>query len=166
MKQSKSSSLTSRLVSTVVALAVLGLVLRFLPPVGRNAHANATHAVATAAPTDLRVSDLQINPTITGDALYLDGLVTNDGKAKITKVTAEVDFRDAQGKVIASLEEPLAGISKGGTDVVPSEFAGNPIKPGEMRFFRVEVKQAPPTQIPPTWNHEVPELKITTVTAR
>lgn len=163
LKQSKSSSLTSRLISTALALVVLGLVLRYLPPGARNAQAHAPSGAAAAAPTDLRLSDVQINPTVTGEALYLDGLVTNDGKAKITAVNAEVDFKNQEGKVIASLDEPLVGISKGGADVVQNEFAGNPIQPTEMRFFRVDVDAQ---QVPPAWNHEVPELKITAVKAR
>jgi hypothetical protein len=154
------------LVSTVAALAVLGLVLRFLPPVGRNAQANAPAVVASAAPTDLHLGDVLINPTVTRDVLYLDGLVTNNSKAKIASVSAEVDFRDSHGAVVASLEKPLVGISKGGADIVQNEFAANPIKPNEMRFFRIEINQSEFQKIPAAWNHEVPTLKITAVKVR
>jgi hypothetical protein len=160
-KHPKTGSLTGRVISTVVALILLALVLRFMPVGSKSAQAHVPQATAQASPADLQFSDVQINRIITGEALFLDGLVTNTGKAKIKAVTAQVDFHDPQGNVIASLEKPLVGISKGGTDVVQNEFAGNPIKPNEMRFFRVEVKD-----VPPAWNHEVPELKIVAVTAR
>jgi hypothetical protein len=52
-------------------------------------------------------------------------------------------------------------MAHGGTDLVRNEFSRNPIQPNEMRFFRVAVEQ-----VPPTWNHEVPELKIVEVKAR
>ena len=47
-----------------------------------------------------------------------------------------------------------------GTDIVGNEFARNPIGPNEMRFFRVAVEN-----VPPNWNHEIPDLKITELKA-
>jgi hypothetical protein len=59
------------------------------------------------------------------------------------------------------VQTPLVGVSHEGTDLVHDEFARNPIKPNEMRFFRVAVEE-----IPPTWNHEVHNLTIVEVTAK
>jgi len=52
-------------------------------------------------------------------------------------------------------------MSHGGTDLVPNEFARNPIKPKGMRFFRIAVED-----VPLTWNHELPELTIIDVKAK
>jgi hypothetical protein len=57
----------------------------------------------------------------------------------------------------------LVGIGHGGTDSVDNEFARNPIKPNEMRFFRVALAVE---EIPPTWNQEVPDLTIVEVKAK
>lgn len=147
--------------STAIALVVLVLVVRYLPRGARNAQADAAPTAVRSAPSDLRFSNVQISQAVGGEALYLDGLITNDGKARITGVTAEVDFHDARGQLVASVQKPLAGMSHGGTDLVRNEFARNPIQPSEMRFFRIAVEQ-----VPPTWNHEVPELKVVEVKAR
>jgi hypothetical protein len=98
---------------------------------------------------------------IAGEALYLDGVAKNTGAGSVTAATVEVRFHDGQGKVVSSVQKPMVGMAHGGTDLVRNEFARNPIQPNEMRFFRVAVEQ-----VPPTWNHEVPELKIVEVKAR
>jgi hypothetical protein len=72
-----------------------------------------------------------------------------------------VRFHDAQGNLVASVQKPMVGMSRGGVDVIPNEFARNPIQPNEMRFFRLAVEQ-----VPPAWNHEIPELNIVQVKAQ
>jgi len=159
MKSRRTRSLKPRLLSTVLALGLLVLVLRFLPPEHRNAQANvAQQSAAPVTPNDLKLSDVQMSQSPDGQALYLDGLITNQGQSKVLGATAEVRFQDAGGSVVASVEKPLVGMAHGGTDLVRNEFAKNPITPGEMRFFRVAVEP-----IPPSWNHEVPGLKLIAV---
>lgn len=118
-------------------------------------------ASVQAAPEDLQFSDVQLSKAPGGEALYLDGLVTNMGKAAVRGAIAEVDFLDARGQIVASEQKPLVGMAHGGTDLVQNEFSRNPIASREMRFFRVAVEQ-----VPPAWNHEVPSLKIVAVDAR
>ena len=79
----------------------------------------------------------------------------------MSAATAEVDFYDAHGATVASVQKPLVGMAHGGTDLIRDEFDRNPIGSKEMRFFRIAVEN-----VPPTWNHEVPELKLVAVTAR
>ena len=169
VRQNKPISMKGRLISTAIALVALVLVLRYLPPGVRNAQAQeqaaaramllkAAHA---APPQDLRYSDLVMSNAPGGEAFYLDGLVRNTGNGTVIDATAEVQFLDAQGRVIASVQKPLVGMARGGTDIIPNEFARNPITPNEVRFFRVVVEQQPPN-----WNHEVPKLKMVAVTVR
>ncbi len=160
VKLRRSGSVRGRLLSTTVALMVLVLVLRYLPPRGRNAKTQVAAAVQ-AAPEDLHFSDVQLSKAPGGEALYLDGLVTNMGKTAVRGAIAEVDFLDAQGHVVASVQKPLAGMAHGGTDLVQNEFSRNPITSQQMRFFRVAVEE-----IPPAWNHELPALKIVAVNLR
>ena len=162
MKQRRSSSLKSRLVSTAIALAVLALVLRYLPSETRNAQARTSRPAVQEAPADLHFSGVQVSRRPAGeDALYVDGMVTNAGKGRVSAATAQVDFYDGRGTLIASVQSPLVGIAHGGTDIVRNEFARNPIGPGEVRFFRVAVQN-----VPPDWNHEAPALRPVAVTAR
>jgi|HubBroStandDraft_4_1064222.scaffolds.fasta_scaffold01527_7 hypothetical protein len=157
-KPKRSKKLTARIVSTLLALVVLAIVLRYLPPASRNAQAQAERTPVTEAPEELQLSSLQISLTPANEALYIDGVVTNTGHGSIIGATMQVDFLDAQGKLVSSIQKPMVGIAHGGTDLIRNEFARNPVQPNEMRFFRVAVEQ-----IPPTWNHEVPILKVIAV---
>lgn len=159
VKLRRSGSVRGRLLSTAVTLVVLVLVVRYLPPGTRQSPMQ--HAAVHAAPGALQFSDVQLSKAPDGEALYVDGLVTNMGKAAVRGAIAEVDFLDAQGQVVATLQKPLVGMAHGGTDLVQNEFSRNPIASREMRFFRVAVDQ-----VPVGWNHEVPALKIVAVNAR
>jgi hypothetical protein len=160
-KQRQSNPLKRRLMSTAIALAVLVLVLRYLPAQTRKAQAHIPQPIVQAAPSDLHFSDVQLSRALGGEAVYVDGLVTNAGIGQVTAATAQVDFYDANGAVAASVQKPLVGMAHGGTDLVRNEFARHPIGANEMRFFRIAVEA-----VPPTWNHEVPGLKPIAVTAR
>ena len=150
-----------RLGSTAVALMLLGVVLWFLPPKSAKVSAKLSADAIQALPTDLRLSGVQISQPPAGDALYIDGLVTNTGSARVVGATAEVQFRDAKGNIVATMHKPMVGMAHGGTDVIGNELTRHPLKPNEMRFFRVAVDE-----IPPAWNHEIPELKVVDTKAR
>ncbi|MGA9565909.1 MAG: FxLYD domain-containing protein [Candidatus Korobacteraceae bacterium] len=163
-KLQQSNLLGRRFLWTVVALVALGVVLRYLPVRSSKASTlRPTAGTATPTPADLRLSGVQISRPPGGGALYVDGLVTNAGSARITGATAEVQFHDAQGNLIASVQKPMVGIAHGGTDLIANEMARNPIKPNEMRFFRVAVEVE---DVPPGWNHEIPELIVVDIKAR
>ena len=159
-KQKRSSTLMRRALTTLVALALLAAVLRYLPPGSRNAQAQAGPAPIEALPDDLQVGSLQMSRAPVGETLFLDGVVKNVGVGNVVGATAEVDFLDEHGRVVGRVEKPIAGIVQL-TGINRNEFARNPIQPNEMRFFRVEVERAPPA-----WNQEVPELKFVKVTAQ
>jgi hypothetical protein len=154
------SSLKSRIVSTAFALIALILVVRFLPPATRTAQANGPSARASVAPADLKISEVQINRPSGSDVFYLDGMITNGGKRSVSGATAEVDLLGPTGELLTTMQAPMVGMAQGGVGVVGNEFARHPITPGEVRFFRVAVKN-----VPPQWNHEVPQLKIVAVSS-
>jgi hypothetical protein len=162
-KQTRSVSLMRRFLTTLAALLLLVGVLKFLPPMSKHSDVQATHPAIPASTSDLHVSGVQITPAPDGLAIYLDGIVTNTGNGRVTEVISSIGFHDAQGKPVASVQEKLVGMSHGGTDLIDNEFARNPITPKEMRFFRISV---PVENVPPTWNHEVPELTIIAAKAR
>ena len=153
--------LTGRVVSTLLALVILAIVLRYLPPGARNSQVQAARTPIEVAPEDLQLGSLQLSLAPAGEALYIDGVVTNAGHGAVTGATMQVDFLDAQGKLVSSVQKPIVGMAHGGTDLIKNEFARNPILPNEMRFFRVAVDQ-----VPPDWNREVPAVKVVAVKAR
>jgi len=152
-----------RILVTVAALLLLIIVLKLLPLVARHSDVQAGRRTIPALASDLHLSSVQISRAPDGRAVYLDGLVTNAGNGRVSEASANVGFHNAQGKLIASLTKPLVGIEHDGTDLVDNEFARNPIKPNEMRFFRVALAVE---EIPPTWNQEVPDLTIVEVNAK
>lgn len=158
-KQAKSSRTMARsLITTAIALAVLAAVLRYLPPASRNAQVEAGPVSVEALTDDLQLGSVQMSHAVTGEVLYLDSVVKYTGTIPVIGASVRVDFRDMQGQVVGSVQKPIVGMSHGGTDLIGNEFARNPIRPNEMRFFRVAIEQ-----VPPAWNHEVPELKIVEV---
>ena len=162
-KRSQARPLVGQILTTVAALLLLMIVLKFLPPVARHSDVQAGLRTIPAVARDLHLSGVQISRAPDGRALYLDGLVTNTGNGRVSEASANVGFHNAQGKIIASVEKPLVGTKHGGTDLVDTEFARNPIQPNEMRFFRVALAVE---EIPPTWNQEVPDLTIVEVKAK
>src|SRR5271167_941392 len=83
-KQDQSVPLLPKLMTTVATLALLAVVLKFFPPISSNARVHAAPGSAQAAPADLRVGEVQISEAFAGDAIYLDGLVTNAGDNWVT----------------------------------------------------------------------------------
>jgi hypothetical protein len=160
-RRKRPRSLTGRVVCTVTALLALAAVLRYLPPTSRNSRAQAANIATGSTPDELQLGRPRMTRTPAGESLYLDGVVTNRGTDDVTAATVEVEFRDSRGQVVSSVQKPIVGVTRGGTDLPRSEFAGNPIQPNEMRFFRVAVEE-----VPPTWNHELPELKVVAVKAQ
>jgi hypothetical protein len=157
-KRKTPRSMIGKLVGALVALALLGVVLRYLAPGSKDVQAqaaNPNNPTILATPEDLQLGNVQMSTAPGGQALYLDGTITNTGKDSIAGATVEVNFQDAQGKPVGSVREPIAGMSHGGTDLNGSEFARNPIEPNQMRFFRIAVEQ-----IPPGWNHQLPDLRV------
>ncbi len=158
-KPQRSRTLVGSVISTVLALLVLGAVLRYLAPSSRNTRVQASSVPVDVFNDRLQLGSLQMSHA--GEALYLDGVAKNMGTVTITGATVEADFYDMKGKLVGSAQKPIVGMAHGGTDVIRNEFARNPIHPNEMRFFRVAIDP-----VPPGWNHEVPELKIVEVKAR
>jgi len=156
-------ALTGRVISTAVALLALAVVLRYLPPSKRNTQVQAADVSFGPSVDELHLGSLQMSQAPAGEVLYLDGVVTNTGGVAVTGATVEVDFHDAQGKPVSSLQKPIASMAHGGADLVRNAFARNPIQPNEMRFFRVAIEEK---QVPPAWNHEVPELKVVEIKAQ
>jgi|SRR5271169_6484221 len=79
-----------RLINTFIALVLLIAVLRYLPPVSRGGSVQVTPLPVQVTPDDLRLVNVQMIKAPAGDALYLDGTITNTGKAAVRGATVEV----------------------------------------------------------------------------
>jgi hypothetical protein len=158
-KPQRSKPLMGRVVSTLVALLLLAVVFRYLPPESGNAETRPTNASIPVMPGELSVAGLQVNEAPAG--IYLDGIITNAGKSPVTGATAEVSFRDLQGNLVGVMQRPIAGLLQGRDDQTGGEFAAGPIKPNEIRPFHISMEQ-----IPSDWNHQTPELRVVSVSVQ
>ena len=156
----KAVSLTRRIMTTLAALGLLAVVLKFLPPESKHSAVQAGPRVTQVQPAELHLRDVQVSQQPFDGTLYLDGLVTNAGESRVTAAVAELEFHDRQGQVIGKVQTPLAGISQGGSGVVRNEFTHNPIRPNVFRFFRIAVQH-----VPADWNRELPGIKLVAVKA-
>lgn len=109
---------------------------------------------------ELKVDSIQIASNSTSQILTLEGRITNTGKRTLNGAQVQLAFRDQKGKVIATLDRPIAGVS-GGNCEVTNEFARQPIKANDLRFFCVNV-----SPVPNDWNHQPPDTTVVTVTSR
>ena len=160
-RRKQSTPLMSRVLSTLLALLLLGIVLRYLPPGSRSAQLQTEEAPIQIAPNDLLVAKLKVVEPPGSHALYLDGVITNVSNGAVTEATAEVSFRDTRGDIVGLMQRPIQDESSALSDQTTGEFSLIPIKPAEIRSFRVVLEQTPPD-----WNHLTPELRIVSVSAQ
>ncbi|MBV8052271.1 MAG: DUF2393 family protein [Acidobacteriaceae bacterium] len=94
-----------------------------------------------------------------GNAFYLDGQLSNQGATEISGVQVQVNFLGSKGELVGSETRPVGQLSSR-SDLKSEDLVDRPIKPNEMRPVRIYVDHAPAA-----WNHELPQLTLTEVTA-
>lgn len=102
----------------------------------------------------LQISDPQMVQEPAGP-LDIYGRVLNAGTQRITRAVVQLTFKDAKGRTVATIQKPIHGKMKEQFRTLADDF---PLEPGQSRFFQVSVNQ-----LPAKWNHEMPELKVITV---
>jgi len=153
---------TRGMLTAILGVVALGLIFYFASRIHEHATAveSPDQAVAPAGSegpqSELEFSDVQME--VTGDGrLDIFGRVRNTGNHHITGALVQLTFRDAKGKKVASIQQPIHGKKEAPSSALADEF---PIEPDQSRFFQVVINQ-----VPPKWNHELPELKVVTVSA-
>lgn len=87
--------------------------------------------------------------------LDIYGRAVNQGNHHITRAVVQLTFKDAKGRTVATIQKPIQGRFKEQYRTFADDF---PIEPGESRFFQIVVNQPPPK-----WDHNMPELKMITI---
>jgi hypothetical protein len=106
--------------------------------------------------SELEFSEIQMEAPGNG-RLDIFGSVQNRGNHHITGVVVQFTFKNAKGKNLATIEQPIHGKAEGASPTLADEF---PIEPEQSRFFQVIINQ-----VPPKWNRELPDLKVVTISA-
>jgi len=154
----------------ITALLLLGAIFYFMPRAPKQVTVPPSSADVPAQPVpgQLQISNLKVTPAPTGGSLNLDGQITNTGSSQVNGIMAEVRFPLNNGQTL-SVQRPVQAIAMGaapGKQADTGRVTGNtedltsaPIKPGDTRPVRITVDQ-----VPASWNHQVPEIALTTTT--
>lgn len=145
----------------LVAVILLGVLAYFLPRMPKNRPpASAAEVPAQPVPGELQMQGMQLIAGPADGSFYLDGNVTNTGPHSVTGIMADVKLRNSQNQVILDTQRPLQGMAMHDHSLVSDPLAKDPIKPNDTRPVRLAL-----TEIPPDWNHNLPDIKIVTVAA-
>lgn len=147
------------LIAILAAIAILVALVIWLPSTPqRNPAPNGAQVPAQPTVAQVQFSNLTVTMAPTGGAMYLQGLLHNQGSTEITGVQVRADFLGNQGGIVGSQIRPLSEVT-GSEGTAVENFTQAPIRPDETRPFRIYFDH-----FPDGWNHQLPQLTITTVT--
>ncbi len=147
------------LVAIVIAAALLAAIVIWMP---RTPKATMRPAQAKAIPQpvsgEILLEGLKITPDPTGNSISIDGRLTNAGTRNITGVAVQAMFLQSGGQTPVAIDGKMMELTTSGAT---RDFVQDPIKPNDIREFRVVFDH-----VPQNWDHQIPALTITTVTAQ
>ena len=92
---------------------------------------------------------------------YIDGSVTNTGDKTVTRVVAEVTFKDDIGQVAQREELPLRVLKTTGPYPDAVDLSVSPLAPGQTQHFRLTFDS-----ISAQWNRQYPDMRVTDVSVK
>lgn len=147
------------LLAIIATAAILVALIIWLP---RTPQTQAPPAAAQIPqqPTaqQIQLTNLNLQTAPVGTAIYVQGVLHNQGTTEITGVQVQATFHAADGKVLGTETSPVESLA-GPSQTQAEDLTKNPIRPNQMRTFRVYFEH-----YPAGWNKQIPELKITEVT--
>jgi hypothetical protein len=144
-------------VAIIVAALILAAIIYYLPRSPKPLPA-ATGAEVPQQPyiSQLQLKSVKLVPAPVGSQVYVVGTVENTGTADVHDITVQGTFFDKNGTRIFTDTQPMVPISRDGNATTAGSFADSPLKANDGRSdFRIAF-----ANIPATWNHQVPELRI------
>ena len=163
---SKQEQTRASLLPWATAGAAVLLVLAVLLIVGRHRSAAATHAVL---PLDryaslLPVSGVAMSESTSlsgGKSTFLDGRIRNSGSKTVTGATVQVLFANDESMPPQIETLPLTLIRTREPYVDTQPVSAAPLAPRDEREFRLIFEN-----IGASWNRQVPEIRIVSVSMR
>lgn len=148
------------LIAIIAAAALLVACILWLPRAPKQTMA-PSGAQVPEQPTGAQIQFTHLNLTAspTGNAVTLQGQMTNQGSSEITGVLVEATFKGKNGQNVGTMRVPVLGV-EGGSNSATQPLTDAPVKAGETRPVRMEFANTPEQ-----WNRELPELSVITVTA-
>jgi len=156
-EQKKKPSSGSPLVPIgILIAAVLLIALILWMPRSPRGTAGPSSAAVPAQPTggQVQITNVQFSPAPVGQSMYIYATVFNAGTTAINGLSMNVAFADQSGTQLPATT--AIAENRDGKNLVD-----DPIAPNATREIRIPVQN-----VPQNWNHQVPGLKIETVTAQ
>jgi hypothetical protein len=113
---------------------------------------------------DLKLSDFKMSAAenfVGATVNYVDGTITNSGGKTVTHIMARVNFKDEMGQLAQREDVPVQVLKTDGPYPEAVDFSVSPLGPGQTKPFRLTFEA-----ISAQWNHQVPEITVTDVTAK
>lgn len=156
----------SRFPWPVLALAVavvLLVITLWLSPSMNKASTKEQNQASQSA--QLKLSSISLSPQEAHNQSNVDvyGQVSNAGGQPVTSAIISAVFKDKNGNPIVTQQQPMERVDLDNKEKTlnPENFLQDPLKPGQASGFRVSY-----TDIPPSWNHEPPQLSVLQVTIK
>jgi Protein of unknown function (DUF3426) len=141
----------------IVGAVLLAGILYFSPRAPRTPNAPAGAQVpAQPTPAQVELTNMKIESSPVGGAVYLTGILHNAGNTAINGVEVEVQFIGRNGVPVGSESRPLQGLRNGTTS---EELTAAPIQANQSRPIRIDFEHTPAG-----WNHQLPTVTVTVVT--
>ena len=158
--QRPSSNLPVSPAAVLVGVTFIATIFYLAPRMHRNSllPAAAAEVRAQASGNELQFGGLHTAMAPAGEAMDLNGQVTNSGSRTIWGVMAQLTFLDVDGKVLSTVTAPLTGMTNERGKLVKDELSFDPLQRNETRSFRARVNS-----VPAGWNGHPPEIKALTV---
>jgi len=148
------------LIAIVIAAAILAALIWWLPQTPKKQlPPNAAEVPAQPTGNQIQLTNLKMTPSTVGSAFYVQGMLFNNGNSDITGVQVQAAFHGINGQVLQMQTRPVQGMV-GNSATEAQDLTQAPIKPNESRAVRVYFDH-----YPAGWNKQMPDLKVTTVTA-
>lgn len=151
------------LIVGLIAGAALLIAIIALLPKAPHVTTPPTGAEVPQQPTaeQVQFTNMKLTRAPVGGAAYLTGILYNTGNSAITGVQVQAQFLGRNGPILDTVTKPVKGIVGGGSAgaVTDQDLTQAPIKPNESRPIRIYFEHTPTG-----WNHELPQLTVTTVT--
>lgn len=148
------------LIAIIIAAAILAALIWWLPQTPKKQlPPNAAAVPAQPTGNQIQLTNLKMTPSTVGSAFYVEGMLYNNGNSDITGVKVQASFHGINGQVLETQSQPVQEMV-GNSATQAEDMAVAPIKPNESRPVRVYFDH-----YPAGWNKQMPDLKVTTVTA-
>jgi hypothetical protein len=156
--EEQSSSARIIVLAVVVVFALAGIVALLLRSKPQTASGPPPYAA------NLKLSDFKMSAAenfVGATVSYIDGTITNTGQQAVTHVTVEVVFKDEMGQLAQREDVALKVLKSNGAYPEPVDLNVSPLGPGQSQPFRLTFET-----ISAQWNHQYPEIQITSVTVK